>query len=97
MVKKINEMVDDLGFLMAQIAKLEKQANALKAELKAKGPGTYEGYVFQANISVSERDSLDMEAVRAKLTPQFIRAHTKSTEVVAVRVTARKEQLKAAA
>jgi hypothetical protein len=40
-------------------------------------------------VNVSEREQFDMEAVRAKLTPQFVAAHTKHTTVTAVRVTAR--------
>lgn len=88
----MSNIVDQLGHLMADIARLEKQAAALKAELKKSGPGTYEGDLFQANISVSERETLDMDAVRSKLTPQFIRAHTRTTEVVAIRVAARKHK-----
>lgn len=89
-VKLVSE-VDRLGLLMAEIARLEKEANKLKAALKEHGAGIISGDLYQATVSVSERETLDMDAVRAKLSAQFIRAHTRTTEVVAVRVAARKE------
>jgi hypothetical protein len=84
--------VDRLGVLMAEIARLEKEASKIKETIKAHGVGTVEGDLFQATVSVSERATLDMDAVRAKLSPQFITAHTRLTQVVAVRVAARKER-----
>jgi hypothetical protein len=83
-------VIDDLGKLKAQIADLEKQEKALKAQLEHLEPGAYEGRLFRVSISVSDRETLDMEAVREKLTPQFIRAHTNVTTVRALRVVARK-------
>jgi hypothetical protein len=82
--------IDKLGDLLAQIATLEREANKIKAELKSAGPGAYEGDLFRATVSVSERETLDMDAVREKLSPQFIRAHTRVAEVQTVRVAARK-------
>ena len=73
-----------------EVAKLLEQANKIKAELKSAGPGAYEGDLFRATVSVSERETLDMDAVREKLSPQFIRAHTRVAEVQTVRVAARK-------
>ena len=81
--------IDRLGELLAQIAALESEANKIKAALKKSGPGAYEGDLFRATVSVSERESLDMEAVREKLSPQFIRAHTRVTPVSTVRVVSR--------
>lgn len=81
--------IDTLGQLLAQIADLTKQANAIKADLRTLGDGAYEGDVFRVSVSTSERETLDMDAVREKLSPQFIRAHTNVTEVVTVKCVAR--------
>jgi hypothetical protein len=81
--------IDALGALKAQIAKLEIQEKALKASLADLAPGAYEGELFRLAISQSERATLDMDAVREKLSPQFIAAHTRVTEVRTLRVAAR--------
>lgn len=47
-------------------------------------------------MSTSEPSTLDMDAVRAKLSPQFIAAHTTVNTVTCVRVVARKGLAKAA-
>jgi hypothetical protein len=62
---------------------------ALRAVLIEQGPGAYEGELFRATVSESERATLDMAAVRAKLSRQFIQANTTVTPVVTVRVAAR--------
>ena len=77
-------LVDQIGALKSQIAPLEKQLKKLEAELKARGPGRYEGSLYDSTVSTYIRESLDMDAVRAKLSPQFIRAHTNETEVTKI-------------
>jgi hypothetical protein len=81
--------IDAIGTLKAQIADLERQEKALKASLGDLAPGAYEGELFRLSISESERATLDMDAVREKLSPQFITAHTRITEVRTLRVAAR--------
>jgi hypothetical protein len=51
--------------------------------------GAFEGETFRVSVSLSQRETLDMEAVRKHLSPQFIRAHTQLTDVTTVRVSAR--------
>ena len=82
--------VDEIGLLKAQIAPLEQKLKAAQAKLKEHGDGRYEGTLWAATVSTSERETLDMDAVRAKLTVQFITAHTRVSEVTVVRVTAKK-------
>jgi hypothetical protein len=89
----IAEIVDQLGIVKAKMAELATEENSLKTTLLEMGPGAYEGEFFRAAVSVSTRDSLDMDAVRAKLSAQFIQAHTKTSEVRAVRVSARSAAL----
>lgn len=83
-------LIDRLGELKAKIAELQSEEKALKTEIINLGEGAHDGDLFRATVSFSERETLDMEAVREKLSPQFIRAHTNLTPVTTVRVVARK-------
>jgi hypothetical protein len=84
------ETVDKIGALKAALAPQLKELKRLEGVLKdVYGVGRYQGDLFEANVFAGERNSLDMDAVRAKLTPQFIRAHTTTTETITVKVTAR--------
>lgn len=83
-------IVDKLGLLKAEIAALQAEEKKLKEQLIAMGEGAHAGNLYDASVSVSERQVLDMEAVRLKLSPQFLRAHTSFTKVTTVRVNAKK-------
>ena len=85
----IAPLVDELGQLQAEIADLAERASAIKETLIEAGQGAYEGNTFRATVSKSTRETLDMEAVREKLSPQFIRSHTNCRPFVSVRVVAR--------
>ena len=81
--------IDALGELKAQIAALELKEKELKKALGDLEPGAYEGELFRLSISETERETLDMKAVREKLSPQWMRAHTNVTNVRTLRVSAR--------
>ena len=81
--------IDALGELKAQIAALELKEKELKKALGDLNPGAYEGELFRLSISETERETLDMKAVREKLSPQWMRAHTNVTNVRTLRVSAR--------
>lgn len=85
----VSQMIDDFGLLSAQIAELEAKKKNIRDKIAAMSIGAYEGTFFRATVSKSSRDTLDMEAVRAHLSRQFIQAHTKTTEVVIVKSGAR--------
>lgn len=86
----LEERIDLMGDLKAQMADLESKYEELKAlVIEDAGLGAHEGSMFRASITVQKRETLDMEAVRNHLSPQFIRAHTKTTESTVTRVTAR--------
>jgi hypothetical protein len=89
-VNNLTSTVDRLGQLKAQMAELAAEEKELKAVLVEHGPGAYDGLMFRATISVADRNTLDMDAVREKLSPQFIAAHTRVTEVTTLKVVARK-------
>jgi hypothetical protein len=85
----LSKIIDDLGALKARIADLEVQEKALKQALADLTPGAYEGDLFRLSVSESERETLDMKAVREHLSRQFIAAHTNVTSVRTLRVAAR--------
>lgn len=97
MTGNLTTTIDMLGELQVRIAKLEAEAKALKAVLVEVGPGSYEGERFKVTVTKpSTRDNLDMKAVRAHLSHQFIAAHTTTTEVApSVRVSARMDAVAA--
>ena len=85
--------VDTLGALLAQIADLEKQANAIKDAIKnsasAGGAKVVEGALFKATYIETNRSVFDKDA--------FIKVHgaeayarfTKTTAVFSVKVTSK--------
>ena len=85
----LSALIDQYGMLKAQIADLAEQEKALKTALVDLGPGAYEGDMFRLTISEGTRETLDMEAVRAHLSRQFIQAHTNVAETRTLRVVAR--------
>ena len=86
MKNNLTATIDRLGFIKAQIAELLREEKALKATLIERGPGSYEGELYLAIVSKSARETLDMDALRRKLSAQFIRAHTNIIPVNMVRV-----------
>jgi hypothetical protein len=85
--------VDTLGSLLAQIAALTKQADAIKDAIKDSasmgGDKVVEGDLFKATYSESNRSVVDSKALLAELgaTTEQIARHTKTTAVFSVKVT----------
>jgi hypothetical protein len=78
-------MVDQLGALDAQIKALTKQADTLKANIKAQGPDRYLGVSYSALVFESEgRTVTDWKAIAEKFNPsrQLVTAHTVTGEPV---------------
>jgi hypothetical protein len=88
-MKNLAKLIDDLGLLRAQKAEIELAEKALKQALADLAPGAYEGEVFRLSVVESERETLDMAAVREHLSRQFIAAHTNVTSVRTLKVAAR--------
>jgi len=82
--------VDQLGMLLAQIANLEAQAEAIKNELK-QTEGHVEGNLFKACVTLSQRATVDNKAVfaEANVPAELIAKYTKTTAVITLRVTAK--------
>jgi hypothetical protein len=87
--------VDTLGTLLAQIADLTKQAEAIKDNIKdsasAGGAKVIEGAIFKATYIESNRSGVDYKALLAELNApaELIAKHTKTTAVFSVKVTSR--------
>jgi hypothetical protein len=87
--------VDTLGTLLAQIAELTKQADAIKDSIKdsasAGGDKVVEGSLFKATYSESNRSTVDHKALYAALgiTADQVAQYTKTTAVFTVKVTSR--------
>ena len=83
--------VDRLGLLLAQIADLEEQAEAIKNELKSGSEGVVEGNLFKANVILSQRSTVDNKAVYKALnvSDDLLAKFTKTTAVITVKVTSR--------
>lgn len=88
--------IDTLGKLLAQIADLEKQAEAIKADLKdaATAPGgvaVFEGDLFKATVVEANRSTVDWKKLAADLgiTADQLAAYTKTAAVFSVKVTSR--------
>ena len=82
--------VDQLGMLLSQIADLEKQADALKNELK-QNEGHIEGNLFKACVTLSQRATVDNKAVfaEANVPAELIAKHTKTTAIITLKVTSK--------
>lgn len=88
--------IDTLGALLAQIADLEKQAEAIKADLKdaataANGTNVYEGSLFKATVIESNRNTVDWKKLAADIGigSEVIAKYTKVSAVFSVKVTSR--------
>jgi len=82
----MENIVNELAEIKAEISKLAKREKELTDSLKASGAGTYPGDQHYVVVSESDRETLDMKAVREKLTRQFIKAHTRVTKSLSARI-----------
>ena len=89
----ITHDVDTLGQLLAQIAALTKQADAIKDAIKDSaslgGDKVVSGDLFKATYSESNRSTVNTKALFAELgaTPEQIARHTTTSAVYSVKVT----------
>lgn len=87
--------VDELGVLLAQIAKLTEQAEAIKDNLKdiasAGGPTVFNGALFKATYVEANRSSVDWKALAAEynIPADAVARHTKTTAVFSIKTTSR--------
>ena len=88
--------IDTLGALLAQIADLTKQADAIKDELKdsataPNGSKVFEGDMFKATVIESNRATVNYKKLLADLgvTEDTVAKYTSTSAVFSVKVTSR--------
>lgn len=88
--------IDTLGSLLAQIEDLTAQADAIKDSLKDQatlpdGPKVFEGALFKATHSESNRSVVDWKALvkSCGISADKVAEFTKSTAVFSIKVTSR--------
>lgn len=83
--------IDQLGLLLATIDDLSKQAELLKNDIKNEGEGHYDGELFRACVSLSQRNTVDHKAVYKDLniSAELLAKYTKPTAVITLKVTGR--------
>jgi hypothetical protein len=89
MVVELTEgSVDRLGVLLAQIADLTKEVDAIKDAIK-EGGVSIEGSLFKATLVDSDRKIFDKEFFIEKNGADVYDGYTKNTNSVSVRVSSR--------
>lgn len=87
--------IDELGSLLAAIADLTKQADAIKDAIKDEasmsGQKAFDGDIFRATYTETNRSTVDWKALAKELSipADLIAKHTKTTAVFGVKVTSR--------
>ena len=87
--------VDTLGALLAQIASLTKQADAIKDSIKDSaslgGDKVVEGDLFKATYIETNRSTVDYKTLCADLgvTAEQVASYTKTSAVFSVKVTSK--------
>lgn len=87
--------IDTLGQLLAQIADLTKQADAIKDSIKDEasmsGQKAFEGDLFKATYVETNRSTVDWKAIAKALNipADLIAQHTNTTAVFSVKVTSK--------
>lgn len=76
--------IDKLGAVNQAIAELEATARKLKAELIAKGIGTYQGEYFTAEVQHYDRATINPKLVREMIDADLVSAVTEIKPVDAV-------------
>ena len=87
--------VDNLGFILAQIAELTAKADAIKDAIKDSatkgGPSVIEGNLFKATVVEANRKVTDWKAIAkvCNIPEDVIIANTSITAVFSVKTTSR--------
>jgi hypothetical protein len=79
------DMVDELASVRDQLKALTAREKYLKEIFRKGGDAIYRGDQHQVEIKFTTRPQLDMEAVRAHLSAEWIEEHTGEVEVMNIR------------
>jgi hypothetical protein len=97
MAKRVNTvgLADELGIIRAKMADLKVRETEIREIMIEAGEKAFEDRKFRAVVVESLRTYVDWKAVAAKLKPsrQLVTAHTSETDVISIRVNARRGAL----
>ena len=79
------DMVDELASVRDQLKALTAREKYLKEIFRKGGNAIYRGDQHQIEIKFTTRPQLDMDAVRAQLSAEWIEEHTGEVEVMNIR------------
>ena len=79
-----NNIIDQYGSIQQQINELEEIKSKLKAELLARGIGTYEGAQFFAEVQEYDREQISAPLVRKLSNEDFVKQVTTIQHIKAV-------------
>jgi hypothetical protein len=79
------DMVDELASVRDQLKALTAREKYLKEIFRKGGDAIYRGDQHQIEIKFTTRPQLDMDAVRAQLSAEWIEEHTGEVEVMNIR------------
>ena len=85
-IEQLSRFVDTLGAMKAAASDLDRQMKDIQETLKASGLKEINGAIFRATVSVTERVSLDAEAVKALLADPPMKSNIVETVRVVARV-----------
>lgn len=87
----VGAMVDAYGALKAEAAALEAKMDAIKKALQATGRAEFrEGAVFDATMSISNRETISVKDARALFGPAAEQIIKTSADTYSLRCTAKK-------
>jgi hypothetical protein len=68
-MSNVAPLIDDLGDIRAEIARLEQQHDLMREQVASLGEGVHRGSRWTAEVKVQKRDRVDVTALR-KTMPQ---------------------------
>ena len=77
-------IIDQYGAVAQQIAELEEIKSKLKAELIARGVGSYQGEQFYAEVQEYDRENISAPLVRKFSNEEFVKSVTTIQHIKAV-------------
>ena len=77
-------IIDQYGAVAQQIAELEEIKSKLKAELIARGVGSYQGEQFYAEVQEYDRENISAPLVRKFSNEEFVKQVTTIQHIKAV-------------
>jgi hypothetical protein len=85
----VGSLADRLGRVAAVRASLEVYEESLKEIVRENAETAIEGRLFRATLSIYDENRLDTKAIRADMTPKWLKKYTVTKSVKKVGVKAR--------